>query len=62
MASSCCWLPPLLLVLGVSGAGMTKALEDYRPYFMVVTFGFLGMAFYLTYRPRRAAGDSAADC
>jgi hypothetical protein len=22
---------------------------------MVVTFGFLGLAFYLTYRPRRAA-------
>ncbi len=45
--------------MGVSGAGMTRALETYRPYFMVVTFGFLGMAFYFTYRPRRAvAGQS----
>lgn len=61
MASSCCWLPPILLVMGVSGAGMTKALESYRYLFMVVTFGFLGMAFYFTYRPRRAAAG-AEDC
>ena len=59
MASSCCWLPVLLLAVGVSGAGIASALEAYRPIFMVVTFGFLGMAFYFTYRPRRAA---AADC
>lgn len=27
----------------------------YRPLFMVVTCGFLGLAFYLTYRPARVA-------
>ena len=27
----------------------------YRPLFMVVTFGLLGLAFYLTYRPARVA-------
>lgn len=48
--------------MGVSGAGMTQALETYRPVFMAVTFGFLGFAFYLTYRPRHAAGGTAADC
>ena len=41
--------------MGVSGASMTKALGQYRPLFMVVTFGFLGAAFYFTYRPRRVA-------
>ena len=59
MASSCCWLPPLLIVFGVSGAGMVAALEEYRPRFMVVTFSFLAAAFYFTYRPR---GKKGGDC
>ena len=62
MASSCCWLPPLLILGGVSGAGITSALNAYRPYFIVVTFGFLGMAFYFTYRPRRSAASGAESC
>lgn len=41
---------------------MTQALEEYRPYFMVVTFGFLAAAFYLTYRPRRTAAGEVEDC
>ncbi len=61
MASSCCWLPVLLLAVGVSGAGIASTLEAYRPLFMVVTFSFLGMAFYFTYRPRRAA-NATVDC
>jgi hypothetical protein len=61
LASSCCWLPVLLLAVGVSGAVIASALEAYRPLFMIVTFGFLGMAFYFTYRPRRAVA-AAADC
>ena len=62
MASSCCWLPPLLILFGVSGAGMVTALEKYRLPFMVVTFGFLGAAFYFTYRPRRATAGAEEDC
>ena len=61
VASSCCWLPPILLVAGVSGAGMTAALEEYRPCFIVVTFSFLAAAFYMTYRPR-PAGGTVEDC
>lgn len=49
-------MPPLLILGGISGAGMTTLLQDYRPIFIFVTFGFLGAAFCLTYRPRRAAG------
>lgn len=60
VASSCCWLPPLLILMGLSGAGIVATLEAYRPVFMVGTFGFLGMAFYFTYRPRKTA--SQGDC
>ena len=30
---------------------MTTVIERFRPLFMVVTFGFLGAAFFLAYRP-----------
>ena len=65
VASSCCWLPLVLIAVGVSGAGIATTLGEYRPYFMVVTFAFLGMAFYFTYRPRPAgagADGCQADC
>ncbi|MBI2481117.1 MAG: cation transporter [Planctomycetia bacterium] len=62
LASACCWLPLVLLAVGVSGAGIASALEAYRPLFIVVTFGFLGAAFYFTYRPKKAAGGGHACC
>jgi hypothetical protein len=71
LATSCCWGPLVLLglgLLGVSTAGLARmmrlGLETYRPVFMVVTFAFLGLAFYFTYRPRRAAPAAAGaeDC
>ena len=62
MASSCCWLPLVLLAVGVSGAGIASTLEAYRPLFMVVTFGFLGAAFYFTYRPKKVATAGGHGC
>ncbi len=62
MASSCCWLPLVLLAVGVSGAGIASTLEAYRPLFMVVTFGFLGAAFDFTYRPRKVAAGAGHGC
>lgn len=51
VASACCWLPLLLITVGVSGAAIGASFEKYRPLFMVVTFGFLAAAFYFAYRP-----------
>ncbi len=62
MASACCWLPLLLLAVGVSGAGIAATLETYRPLFMIVTFGFLGAAFYFTYRQKKSAAETGHDC
>jgi len=62
MASACCWLPLVSLAVGVSGAGVAATLETYRPLFMVVTFGFLGAAFYFTYRPKKAADAAGHGC
>ena len=62
MASACCWLPLVLLAIGVSGAGIAATLEEFRPLFMVVTFGFLAAAFYFTYRPKKPAVAGGQDC
>jgi copper chaperone CopZ len=61
LASSCCWLPLLLLALGVSGAGIVAALEVYRPLFVVATVVCLAAAFFFAYRPRKS-GPAAGDC
>jgi copper chaperone CopZ len=62
MASACCWLPLVLLAVGVSGAGIAATMEAYRPLFIVVTFGFLAAAFYFTYRPKKAAAAAGHGC
>ncbi len=51
-ASLCCLGPLVLLALGVGGAWMSSltALEPYRPVFILITFSFLGYAFYRIYR------------
>lgn len=38
---------------------MIAFLEQYRPLFLTVTLVLLGLAFYLTYRPRAASGSAA---
>lgn len=48
-ASACCWLPLLLLAIGVSAAGVSSAFETFRPVFLGVAALLLGYAFYRTY-------------
>jgi mercuric ion transport protein len=61
-ASSCCVLPFLFFVLGVSGAwiGNLTALAPYQPIFLAVAAGFIGLGFWRVYR-RPVAIDCAQD-
>lgn len=56
-ASSCCILPLVLVLIGVSGAwiGSLTALSVYQPYFAVFTLICLGSGYYLVYRKPEAA-------
>ena len=46
--------PGIPLLLGISGAAFAHRFEPFRPYFLVLTYGLLGAAFYLSYRPAKA--------
>src|SRR6266849_4711022 len=60
-ASVCCLGPLVLTIVGIGGAASALALAPYRPYLLVLTAGFLGSGFYLTYRrPANACGPGDA--
>ena len=55
LASSCCIVPLLLVMLGISGAWIANltALEPYKPYFLAMTLAFLAGGFWHVYfRPK----------
>lgn len=59
-ASACCVGPLLLVTLGLGGAWVSslRALEAWQPLFVLLTLGFIGVAFYKLYiQPRRCAPD-----
>lgn len=64
VASACCWLPLLLIAVGVSGGALSATFEAWRPVLLPITFALLGLAFYFTYRKPKAtthpSGGTAA--
>jgi hypothetical protein len=50
VGSACCWLPLLLIAFGFSAVGVTSFFEQYRPYFLIVAFALLALAWYFTYQ------------
>jgi len=61
--SSCCVLPLVLTVFGISGAWMAnlRALEAYQPYFLAFALLMIGVGFYLVYfKPKKACAPGAA--
>jgi copper chaperone CopZ len=61
VASACCWLPPLLLLLGVSAAGVSSVFAGMRPWFLVGAFSLPGVGFYLSYY-RTSACEPGSSC
>jgi len=63
-AASCCVVPFVLFMLGVSGAwiGNLTALAPYQPIFAAIAFGCLGYGFYLVYRRPKAACANGTYC
>jgi len=59
VASACCWLPLLLLSLGVSAAGVSAKFEPMRPYFLTLTGVLLAAGFYFAYRPAPACSPES---
>lgn len=62
LASSCCVVPLVLVLLGVSGAwvGTLTALEPYKPVLAAVTSVFVGLGFWFVYfRPKQACADGS---
>ena len=54
-ASLCCITPLLAVVGGLGGVASSFAwLEPFRPYFIVLTLGVLGFAWYQKLKPRPA--------
>lgn len=62
LASSCCIVPLVLVMLGISGAwiGNLTALEPYKPYFAAAAAALIGAGFWHVYiRPKPVCEDGS---
>ena len=64
LASTCCIVPLVLLMLGVSGAwiGNLTALEPFRPIFAGVALVFISLGFRQVYFKARRACEVGSYC
>lgn len=65
LASTCCVLPLVLVLVGIGGAWMSNlvALKPVTPYFIALSVATLGWAGYLVFRPQAAcAVEAGAAC
>lgn len=60
VASACCWLPLLLIVVGASAAGVSAFFDQVRPWFLAVSVVLLAVGFYLNYARREMCEEGAA--
>lgn len=57
LSSACCWLPLLLLTFGASAAGASAFFERWRPVFIALAIGMLGLGFYFAYFRKTACAE-----
>ncbi len=64
IASSCCIVPLVLVMLGLSGAWVSNltALEPYKPIFLLITTGLIGAGFWQVYRPTQPECEEDSLC
>ena len=64
LASTCCVVPLLLALLGVSGAwiGNLTAIEPYKPYIAAITVIFIALGFWHVYFRRKPACADGSYC
>lgn len=64
LASTCCVVPLLFVMLGISGAwiGNLTALEPYKPYFATVALLFIGLGFRQVYFKAKPACEDGSYC
>jgi mercuric ion transport protein len=64
LASTCCVLPLVLVLVGVTGAWMAnlQALKPVTPYAIALTLGALVWAGWLVFRPARACDLADGAC
>jgi len=64
LASTCCVLPLVLVLAGVTGAWIAhlQAFKPLTPYAIVLTVGLLAWAGWLVFRPARACDRADASC
>jgi len=51
LANACCWLPPLLIMVG-AGAGLAHVLEPWKPLLLTLMVAQLAWGFYSVYKPK----------
>src|SRR2546425_5414724 len=61
-ASLCCILPIVAAFLGLTALSASGFFERWRPYFLGVSFGLLGVGFYLAFRARREVCEAGGAC
>lgn len=62
-ASSCCWLPLVLIALGAGSAAAAIAyIEPYRVPVSILALCALAVAFYYTYRKPKTAAEGDGGC